>query len=405
MFTPMNIIKQRLGRLLVAVMALECGLSAGPLIVVPPRNQAVLLGEAVTLQVEASGVSPLTYQWRRDGEDLDSATLRTLSVPSVTLKELGDYVVVVRDATGETVSRPASLLLARWTELAVFDSSISLASASNGDSWLESFADRMGLNKPGQVLNFAASGSHGPDVGKQIQDYLKNHTPGTNSLFAPWWAGMTAELALNRSPVEAAVSNYVANLTLLLDAGARSFILPTLPALHLTPGLSNDYTRSLDYAAINTRMEQGIDTLRTRYDLTVYRYDHAHLLQHIHANPSAYGFTNLVDAANLNCPPGNPEQFLWWDGVNPTTAFHRLIARMTQETITPVLVLDLPKEDGTRVVTSLLNWHGGSPPFRIQTTLDLLRVPWHGGEAIMERQSSMLLMGDPVFFRIQQLGQ
>ncbi len=405
MFTPMNIIKQRLGRLLVAVMALECGLLAGPLIVVPPRNQAVLLGEAVTLQVEASGVPPLTYQWRRDGEDLDSATLRTLSVPSVTLKELGDYVVVVRDATGETVSRPASLLLARWTELAVFDSSISLASASNGDSWLESFADRMGLNKAGQVLNFAASGSHGPDVGKQIQDYLKNHTPGTNSLFAPWWAGMTAELALNRSPVEAAVSNYVANLTLLLDAGARSFILPTLPALHLTPGLSNDYTRSLDYAAINTRMEQEIDTLRTRYDLTVYRYDHAHLLQHIHANPSAYGFTNLVDAANLNCPPGDPEQFLWWDGVNPTTAFHRLIARMTQETITPVLVLDLPKEDGTRVVTSLLNWHGGSPPFRIQTTLDLLRVPWHGGEAIMERQSSMLLMGDPVFFRIQQLGQ
>ena len=401
----MNIIKQRLGRLLVAVMALECGLLAGPLIVVPPRNQAVLLGEAVTLQVEASGVSPLTYQWRRDGEDLDSATLRTLSVPSVTLKELGDYVVVVRDATGETVSRPASLLLARWTELAVFDSSISLASASNGDSWLESFADRMGLNKAGQVLNFAASGSHGPDVGKQIQDYLKNHTPGTNSLFAPWWAGMTAELALNRSPVEAAVSNYVANLTLLLDAGARSFILPTLPALHLTPGLSNDYTRSLDYAAINTRMEHEIDTLRTRYDLTVYRYDHAHLLQHIHANPSAYGFTNLVDAANLNCPPGDPEQFLWWDGVNPTTAFHRLIARMTQETITPVLVLDLPKEDGTRVVTSQLNWHGGSPPFRIQTTLDLLRVPWHGGEAIMERQSSMLLMGDPVFFRIQQLGQ
>jgi phospholipase/lecithinase/hemolysin len=270
---------------------------------------------------------------------------------------------------------------------------------------VEVFADRMGLNKAGQVLNFAASGAHGADVRNQIQEYLKNHTPRTNSLFAPWWAGMTAELALNRAPVEAAVSNYVANLTLLLDAGAKSFILPTLPPLHLVPGLSNAYTRSLDYADINNRMEHEIDTLRTKYALTVHRYDHAHLLEHIFANPTAYGFTNLVDAANLKCPPGDPEQFLWWDGVNPTAAFHRLIARMTHETITPVLMLDLPLEDGTRVVTTILNWHGGSPPFRVQTTLDLMRVPWHGGGETMERQASMLLMGDPVFFRIQQLGQ
>ncbi len=378
---------------------------AAPSIVVSPRNQAVFLGESATFSVEASGIPPLTYQWRRDGDDLESATQPTLSLASVTLKELGDYVVIVRDATGETVSRSASLLLARWTELAVFDSSISLASASNGDSWVEVFADRMGLNKAGQVLNFAASGAHGADVRNQIQEYLKNHTPRTNSLFAPWWAGMTAELALNRSTVDVAVSNYVANLTLLLEAGARSFILPTLPPLHLVPGLSNDYTRNLDYPAINTRMEHEIDTLRTKYDLTVYRYDHAHLLEHIVANPTAYGFTNLVDAANLKCPPGDPEQFLWWDGVNPTTAFHRLIARTTHETITPVLMLDLPVDDGTRVVTTLLNWHGGSPPFRVQTTLDLLRVLWHGGEETMDRHASMLLMGDPVFFRIQQLGQ
>jgi thermolabile hemolysin len=386
-------------------MAWGLELMAAPSIVVSPRNQAVFLGESATFSVEASGIPPLTYQWRRDGDDLESATQPTLSLASVTLKELGDYVVIVRDATGETVSRSASLLLARWTELAVFDSSISLASASNGDSWVEVFADRMGLNKAGQVLNFAASGAHGADVRNQIQEYLKNHTPRTNSLFAPWWAGMTAELALNRSTVDVAVSNYVANLTLLLEAGARSFILPTLPPLHLVPGLSNDYTRNLDYPAINTRMEHEIDTLRTKYDLTVYRYDHAHLLEHIVANPTAYGFTNLVDAANLKCPPGDPEQFLWWDGVNPTTAFHRLIARTTHETITPVLMLDLPVDDGTRVVTTLLNWHGGSPPFRVQTTLDLLRVLWHGGEETMDRHASMLLMGDPVFFRIQQLGQ
>lgn len=401
----MNSRSRRLGGLLVAVMTCGYGLMAAPVVVTNPRNQAVFLGDAATFHVEASGVPPLTYQWRRDSDDLESATQPTLSLPAVSLKELGDYVVVVRDATGETTSRPASLLLARWTELGVFDSSISLASGSNGDSWVESFADRMGLNKDGQVLNFAASGSHGPDVAKQIQDYLKNHLPGTNSLFAPWWAGMTSELALNRSPVDVAVSNYVANLTLLLEAGARSFILPTLPPLHLIPGLSNDYTRNLDYPALNIRMEHEIDTLRTRYGLTVYRYDHAHLLEHIRANPAGYGFTNLVDAANLHCPPGDPEQFLWWDGVNPTAAFHRLISRTIHETITPILRLDLPNEDGTRVVTTVLKWHGGAPPFRVQTTLDLMRVPWHGGETLMERQSEMLIMGDPVFFRIQQLGQ
>jgi phospholipase/lecithinase/hemolysin len=44
------------------------------------------------------------------------------------------------------------------------------------------------------------------------------------------------------------------------------------------------------------------------------------------ANPVAFGFTNVISsclAGSITC--GNPEEFLFWDGIHPTTAAHRIL--------------------------------------------------------------------------------
>jgi phospholipase/lecithinase/hemolysin len=52
------------------------------------------------------------------------------------------------------------------------------------------------------------------------------------------------------------------------------------------------------------------------------------------ANPAAFGFTNVISS----CLSGsgicsNPDDFLFWDGIHPTTAAHRIIGETAFSTI------------------------------------------------------------------------
>ena len=74
-----------------------------------PSSQAVCPGEGITLSVQASGASDLTYQWSRDGEDLPDATAETLTLKATTESDAGSYSVVVSDACDSESSLPAIL--------------------------------------------------------------------------------------------------------------------------------------------------------------------------------------------------------------------------------------------------------------------------------------------------------
>lgn len=79
---------------------------AGPVIVVPPASQSVVPGARVTLEVIATG-GPLTYQWRRDGNVVPTATAATLILENVTTADGGSYDVEVANAVGTVRSAPA----------------------------------------------------------------------------------------------------------------------------------------------------------------------------------------------------------------------------------------------------------------------------------------------------------
>ena len=388
--------------LLLSLAGLPDGI-AQPVITKQPTSIAVALGGSATLQVTASPPTPLTFQWQFDGADLAGAISNCLTLTNVTLADLGVYRVIVRDASSQVTSQPAWLKLARWTELVVFDASISFASSSNGKSWLEWFAERACLSAPGQVKNYATGGASCSDVRSQIATYLHFYTPSTNTLLAPWWAGMSTDLVWNKRPVAQVVADYATNITQLAKAGGKIFILPTLVPLYLNPGLDSPYARSLDYQDINARMDREIQQIQADYGLTIFRFDYSGLGTNILANPTAYGFTNVSSAARDYCPPGDPSKFLWWDGIHPTTAFHRVTSDETYRCLTPPLVIALPTRGASGVVE--LQWQGGSPPFRLQRCDDLATSSWQSGELNFATNATTGSPAPQQFFRVLQLGQ
>lgn len=376
---------------------------AQPRITKQPTSIAVALGGSATLQVTASAPTPLTFQWQFNGADLAGATSNRLTFSGVSLADLGSYTVVVSDATSQAISQPAWIKLARWTELVVFDASISMAQYSNGKSWVEWLGERLCLSASGQVRNYATGGATCADVRSQIGRYLGSYTPGTNTLLAPWWAGMAADLLWVKRPVNQVVSDYGANLAQLAKGGGKLFLLPTLVPLYLNPGLDSPYARSLDYQDINARMNQEIQKIQAEYGVTVFRFDYSQLCSNLLADPAAYGFTNVTSAAMNHCPPGDPSEFLWWDGIHPTTALHHVMSDETYRCLTPPLIIAQPTGGASGVLD--LQWQGGSPPFQLQRCADLASGSWRSDELSFATHATSVSLAPQQYFRVLQLGQ
>jgi hypothetical protein len=82
---------------------------AQPRITTQPKDRSVSLGAIVTNFVFASGVAPLSYQWRFNDAEIAGATKRTLILTNVQLANAGDYTIVVTNNSGSVTSRVARL--------------------------------------------------------------------------------------------------------------------------------------------------------------------------------------------------------------------------------------------------------------------------------------------------------
>jgi uncharacterized delta-60 repeat protein len=80
-----------------------------PVIVVPPASADLLSGADLTLSVEVDGAGPFTYQWRRNGVDIPSATASSLALTNLQPAQAGDYSVVVANSFGSIETEPATL--------------------------------------------------------------------------------------------------------------------------------------------------------------------------------------------------------------------------------------------------------------------------------------------------------
>ncbi|HUS35093.1 MAG TPA: immunoglobulin domain-containing protein, partial [Verrucomicrobiae bacterium] len=86
-------------------------LGAAPAVVTAPVSKTLVLGEAFSLSVLATGDAPLTYQWFKDGATIAGATSATYSVAASLLTHSGSYTVRISNAAGSAVSTPAVITI------------------------------------------------------------------------------------------------------------------------------------------------------------------------------------------------------------------------------------------------------------------------------------------------------
>lgn len=148
----------------------------------------------------------------------------------------------------------------------------------------------------------------------------------------------------NADPV-VSVGNLATAIHSLYALGARNFLVPKLPDLGKTPRAlspnppvaSNILTA--ETIAHNTLLDNALDNLETAIpDINIIDLDVFSEFNNIRANPGQFGFTNVTDSC-LNettvtiC--NEPDNYLFWDGIHPTTEGHKQLAQAAWKALDP----------------------------------------------------------------------
>ena len=80
-----------------------------PAVVTQPSGTTNIVGDSLSLTVQATGHAPLAYQWQCDGTNLTGATNLTLALNNVQLSQSGAYQVIVTNGFGSATSTVAQV--------------------------------------------------------------------------------------------------------------------------------------------------------------------------------------------------------------------------------------------------------------------------------------------------------
>jgi hypothetical protein len=92
--------------------------TGSPAITVQPANASVGQGQTATFSVSASGVTPLSYQWQKNGVDIKGATNPSYTTPAVSMSDSGStFDCVVSNPVGTATSLQATLTVLRLSNI------------------------------------------------------------------------------------------------------------------------------------------------------------------------------------------------------------------------------------------------------------------------------------------------
>lgn len=214
---------------------------------------------------------------------------------------------------------------------------------SNGPVWQEQLASSLGI-PVSHTADYAIGGAMTGTTGlggvptgllTQVGGFVASPVAlGSNTLYTVWAGGNDGiNLLLNPgldplTAINAAAANIGTAITELHSVGANDFVVPNLPNGDLFPLAAGGTGQGNLFAMfLNAQVDAQLATLESTLGITVYRLDTYGLFQNIVASPGSFGLTNVTQACVVGqtvC--ANPDQYLFWDNVHPTTKGHSLIA-------------------------------------------------------------------------------
>ncbi|MEQ9553483.1 MAG: SGNH/GDSL hydrolase family protein [Coleofasciculus sp. G3-WIS-01] len=164
-----------------------------------------------------------------------------------------------------------------------------------------------------------------------------------DALYIVWGGPNDYQLVADPEPMQS-VKNLATAVQTLYNLGARNFLVPNLPDLGKTPrALSMGDQISMALTSLsqthNTLLDASLANLSQLENIDILQLDAYSMLNKTIANPEAKGFTNVTDSCIEPLKDDgkldgtrefkvcdNPDEYLFWDGIHPTTVAHRQLA-------------------------------------------------------------------------------
>jgi outer membrane lipase/esterase len=232
---------------------------------------------------------------------------------------------------------------------------------SNGKTWIEQRpADAVNAQSAGPAYqvhgvftNYAVGGAGARDVpgfvnlSDQVQTYLadfggKARPTSTHVIFIGGNDIQDALYALGGDPtgaasaaiLTAAVTSVATNISYLYAAGATRFVIVNAADAGLAPAVRMQGPLARGAATfLSEQYNSGLSQVVTLFSglISITLVDFFSEIRNVDADPGAYGLTNTTDMCIIPGVKGaakcsNPNEYLFWDGVHPTSAAHALLA-------------------------------------------------------------------------------
>ena len=178
-----------------------------------------------------------------------------------------------------------------------------------------------------------------PTLPAQIRDYLRVKLTASSDDLYVIWIGANDFFVPGITPQET-VANIRAGIALLSSAGARTFIVISIPDIALTPQVKAVPTiiqaaRQFVFT-VDALLYVELLPFAWLHRITVDIVDINRIFIPLVLNPGRFGFTNSSGFALDPSTGGgdtNPDHYVFWDGFHPTTKAHHIAAEFIYKSI------------------------------------------------------------------------